>query len=237
MGELVTVSVVSHAQNALVNQILEDVARVCAPPPHVVVTENIADREPIRTSLPVEHVVNREVKGFGANHNAAFARCLTPYFCVLNPDIRLSADPFPPLLEYLGRPGVAVAGPLVRDASGKPEDSARRFPTVGLLVRKLFSDERLPDYPVDRGPLEADWIAGMFMLFRRDDFRAVGGFDERYFLYYEDVDICRRLRRAGRAVIYDPGTSVTHLARRASRRSAAHLRWHLASMLRYFTAR
>jgi hypothetical protein len=97
----ITLSVVSHGQNTLVNRLLADVERVCADRVAVVLTQNLPDREDFATaplSCPVEVVVNAERKGFGANHNAAFARCRTPYFCVCNPDVRLPADPFPPLI-------------------------------------------------------------------------------------------------------------------------------------------
>ena len=113
----------------------------------------------------------------------------------------------------------------------------RRFSTVVNLIAKLFADRGQPDYPVDRGALEVDWIAGMFMLFRADTYRAAGGFDEAYFLYYEDVDICRRLQRLGAAVVFEPRAQVVHDARRASRRSARLALHHVASTLRFLSRR
>jgi hypothetical protein len=232
----VTLSVVSHGQNALVNQLLDDVGRVCAHRVTVVLTENVPDREHFGTTqlpCPVEILVNAAPKGFGANHNAAFAHCHTPYFCVCNPDVRLPSDPFPALIEALVDPRAAVAGPLVRSPEGRVEDSARRFPTAWTLAKKLFVDRRRPDYSSDRGPQDVDWVAGMFMLFRSDAYRAAGGFDEAYFLYYEDVDICRRLNAAGMRVVYAPDAQVVHDARRASRRDLTHARHHVASVIRY----
>jgi GT2 family glycosyltransferase len=76
----------------------------------------------------------------------------------------------------------------------------------------------------------------MFVLFDTAIFGAAGGFDERYFLYYEDVELCRRLRRGRYEVLYAPGAEVVHDARRASRRDAAHLRHHVASALRFLTS-
>jgi hypothetical protein len=73
----------------------------------------------------------------------------------------------------------------------------------------------------------------MFMLLRSEVFRSVGGFDEAYFLYYEDVDLCRRLRAAGKYALYNPKAGVVHDARRASRREFALMRRHAASMLRF----
>ncbi len=75
------------------------------------------------------------------------------------------------------------------------------------------------------------------MLFRSEVYSELAGFDERYFLYYEDVDLCRRLRRRGYDVRLLPSVSAVHDARRESRRSLRHLRWHLASMLRFMVTR
>jgi hypothetical protein len=233
----VTLSVVSHGQNALVNQLLGDVQRVCASRVALVLTQNIPDPVPFATEkleCPAEIIVNPERKGFGANHNAAFALCRTPYFCVVNPDIRLPSDPFPALLQALETPRAAVAGPLVRNPEGRIEDSARRFPTFVTLIKKLFVDRREPDYPTDRGPQDVDWVAGMFMLFRSEALGAVGGFDEAYFLYYEDIDLCWRLHAAGRRVLYQPAAQVVHDARRTSRRDPRYLMWHLRSIARFF---
>ena len=232
--ESVALSVVSHGQNRLVNALLTDLDALRPSGLSIVVTQNIPDSEPLRAqSLSVEVVVNPVPKGFGANHNAAFARCAAPRFCVVNPDIRLEADPFPALMAALNGERVAVAGPRVCGPDGRVEDSARRFPTVGRLLRKLVPGAEGPDYPVDQGPLEVDWVAGMFMAFRSDAFRAVDGFDERFFLYYEDVDICRRLHATGYKAVYQPQITVTHDARRASRRDLRLMRIHAASALRY----
>ncbi len=232
----ITLSVVSHRQNALVNGLLADLARVCGSDLEVVLTRNVADPIAVASgALPfaLHAIDNAAPKGFGANHNAAFAHCRTPYFCVANPDIRLAADPFPPLIEALCEERAGAAGPLVRNPAGAIEDSARRFPTFGRLLAKAFGAPAGPDYPADRGPQEVDWVGGMFMLLRADTYRALGGFDEAYFLYYEDVDLCRRLRAAGKTVVYQPAAEVVHDARRGSHRNLALTRHHAASMLRF----
>lgn len=230
---MVTVSVVSHGQNLLVNGLLQDLAQYCASAIELLITENVPDAHPL--SQP--GLLNAKPKGFGANHNAAFQRCCTPYFCVCNPDIRLRSDPFPALVQALQQARAGVAGPLVRRPSGQAEDSARRFPTAASLVCRLFHGGTGPDYPIDRGLLDVDWVAGMFVLFPSDAFRSIGGFDERYFLYYEDVDLCRRLHAAGRRVLYEPRSEVIHDARRASRRNPVLAMHHAKSGLRYLLTR
>jgi GT2 family glycosyltransferase len=93
---------------------------------------------------------------------------------------------------------------------------------------------RESDYTLDSVPIEVDWVAGMFVAFKRAAFEAVDGFDERYFMYMEDVDICRRLNEAGWLTVVQPQVSVVHAAQRASRKNVQHLRWHVASAIRYF---
>ena len=151
--EKITLSIVSHRQNALVNQLLEDVQRVCAERVALVLTQNAPDPVPFTTeklTFPIEVIVNQDCKGFGENHNEAFRRCRTPYFCVCNPDIRLVSDVFPMLSRAMLDQRVAVVGPLVRNPVGRIEDSARRFPTATGLLKKLFVDRREADYPTDR---------------------------------------------------------------------------------------
>jgi N-acetylglucosaminyl-diphospho-decaprenol L-rhamnosyltransferase len=90
----------------------------------------------------------------------------------------------------------------------------------------------------DRAPAGADydWLAGMFLLVRSDAFRASGGFDERYFMYSEDAELCLRLQLRGGRIRQVPAARVVHAAQRASRRSWQHFRWHVTSLLRYWSS-
>jgi GT2 family glycosyltransferase len=233
----ITVSIVSHRQNRLVNVLLADLRRHCGQDVKILVTENVPDDVPLDLDDGGELIVNPSPKGFGANHNAAFGRCSSNLFCVVNPDVRLEGDPFPALRAVLSDPSVGAAGPLVRSPSGVVEDSARRFPTVLSLARKALAGQAGPDYRTDAGATRVDWVAGMFLLFRAAAFRAAGGFDERFFMYYEDVDICRRLRSQGLATVFEPRASVVHDARRASRRDPKLMAIHAASAFRYLVRR
>ncbi|MGH9372437.1 MAG: glycosyltransferase [Vicinamibacterales bacterium] len=235
-ARLVTVSIVSHRQNRLVNQLLRDIDRQCPASVAVIATENVHDPEPLVTeglSFPIEVTRNMERKGFGSNHNAAFRRCQTPFFCVANPDIRLSADPFPALIQALAGLDAGVAGPLVRNPTGGIEDSARRFPTAARLLRKAVLGSSGPDYPVDQGVQQVDCVAGMFMLFPRSVFQQLSGFDPAYFLYYEDIDLCGRLNLVGRRCVYVPAVEVCHDARRDSHRRLSYASHHLRSAIRW----
>lgn len=232
----VSLSVVSHGQAALVAELLRDVQAHVAGPIEVILTLNVPEAlsfSPGDYPFPVRLVSNARPQGFGANHNQAFALSSGAYFAVLNPDIRLRADPLPALLAALGGE-VGVAAPTVLNPANEPEDSARKFPTPLAILHKALGGSRVGDYPIDQPRIFPDWVAGMFMLFPRRVFADLRGFDERYFLYYEDVDLCARLRSAGLRVCQVAECFVIHDARRQSHRNLRYLRWHVTSMLRFF---
>lgn len=233
----VSISVVSHGHIGLVASLLADISLHVQTPVEVILTLNLPEAIPFRSerfSFPLRIFENPVPKGFAANHNAAFRVSRAGAFCVLNPDIRIERDPFPELLNCFQDRSVGVAAPLIRNPMGTIEDSARRFPTPSSILRKAVLGRLEVDYPIKDEILYPDWVAGMFMVFPRDVFAALRGFDERYFLYYEDVDLCARLALAGRRVAVCPAANAVHAARRESRRSLRYLRWHLSSMLRFF---
>lgn len=230
---MIAVSIVSHGHGAMVERIVEQ-ALGLASTSAVVLTLNIPEQLNLPQSDRLIVVNNDAPQGFGANHNAAFRHCRSDFFCVLNPDVVFGDDPFPGLLKTLDRTGAAVAAPLVVTSEGKIEDSIRRFPTLASLAAKLLggSDGRY-EIPVDGADMMPDWIAGMFMLFRSPDFATVDGFDEAFFLYYEDVDICARLWQSDRKVSVCSREKVIHNAQRASHKNWRFRRWHLQSLVRY----
>lgn len=230
-------SLVSHGQARLANQLLGDL-RHCQQPDRLVVTCNQPEDEALEQLPPCGlRVDNLSPMGFARNHNRAFSHCQEEFFCVANPDIRLPQDPFPGLLAHMADPEVGLVAPMVLNPAGTIEDSARRFPTLQSLARKALggADGRyLIDPSPGSDPLRVDWVAGMFLMFRSSAFRDVGGFDDKFFLYYEDVDICARLWKAGWKVVLSPDITVIHDAQRASRRDPRFMAWHASSMTRYF---
>jgi len=236
-------SVVSHGQALLVRRLLDTAAKFLrADRIQATLTMNVPQRlpfDPAAFPFPLHVIHNDHPLGYGANHNQAFrhrsGRSTPAYFCALNPDIEFVSDPFDVLIHDLrDNPRLGVVAPRVVNEFGNEEDSVRRLPTpLGLLAKALFGAHGTYPRPPSR-LFEPDWIAGMFMLFRSEAFELAGGFDERYFLYYEDVDICCRLRLLGYPCAVDTGVSVVHRAQRASRRSVKHFMWHLTSILRFF---
>lgn len=236
-AELLSVSIVSHSQGELVAELLRDLAKQCyGTPMEVLLTLNLPETLPFdlsRFPFPVVVIKNARPLGFGANHNQAFERSTGEFFCVLNPDIRLAHDPFPALRNALAERGVGLSAPRVLNPEGLPEDSARPFPSPMMILLKAFRLGQGRPYVVGTQTLYPDWVAGMCMLLRAAQFKQLGGFDTRYFLYYEDVDLCARLRLSGMQVVLTPAAQVTHAAQRASHRKLRYLVWHVRSFLRF----
>lgn len=182
---------------------------------------------------------NPQPLGFGANHNQAFARAGVSdadvdWFVVMNPDI------FWPAGEALFWQGLArdwpndvgLVCPVQVDLVGQRQDFARLVMTPwGIAWRVLRKLIGASPSGVVASLDRADWVNGACMVWRAKAFAALGGFDERYFMYCEDTDICLRLQLAGWRMRSAPVT-VVHDARRHTGRNWRHLRWHMASMWR-----
>ena len=237
----ITISIASHGHADDISNLLSDLDNYCDDNISVIITLNIPEAIPeywLNKSFPVHIVHNKQPYGFSKNHNTAFKLATGAYFCVINPDVRLIANPFPTLLENFSESGsgstLGVVAPAAIDESGALQDNARHFPTITCLLRRNLLQMRNLEYSMLERHTYPDWVGGMFMLFNSDIYRAIGGFDEKYFLYCEDVDLCARLHHAKYAILLDNAVKIIHPGRRDSHRSWRHFYWHLSSMGRLF---
>lgn len=237
------VSIISHNQGDFVFSLLKDLQQFC---PHqemeVIVTLNCREKISFTEKdfdFKLEIIQNPHPKGFGANHNAAFKLRPADFFGVLNPDLKLIKDPFQPLMARFTDRQIGVIAPLIFNQDHSIEDSARRLPTpFRLLWRNISGGKKAKfDYEIGNNFLSPDWVAGIFILFPRTVFAEMNGFDERFYLYFEDVDLCSRLRLSGYKVVLDPSVSVVHEARRDSHKNIRYFMWHILSGLRFFSSR
>lgn len=237
---LISLSIVSHAQGALVAELLNDIAIHCKDNAiEIILTLNLPESVPFEKStypFVVKTVQNPSALGFGANHNQAFQIAEGDFFCVMNPDIRLKGNPFIHLISHLSDSGIGCIAPKIVNILGQREDNGRRFPSPLLILCKLLRGCSSYEYEGNGDLIYPDWIGGMFMLFPSDVFRTLRGFDERYFLYYEDVDLCARMHRLGLMPAINQKISVVHDARRDSHKNLKYFRWHIFSMLRFFSS-
>ncbi|KUE90318.1 glycosyl transferase [Cupriavidus necator] len=235
----IAISVVSHGQRELLLTLLAQLKTASALlPMQVILTLNLPEERPEMASAEGFEVVwieNPRPKGFAENHNAAFEHCRAPYFCVLNPDVRLDAGSLLPLLECLARlPG--VAGPRVLSLSGALEDNARQLPSPLRLLSRWWHRRFESDYSHVVLEQQVDWMAGMCLAFDRATYQSIGGFDTRYRLYCEDIDICLKVHLTCRHVTWVQAGVVIHDAQRASHRSWRYLVWHIGSLLKLFNS-
>ena len=241
MHHSLVISIVSHQHRDLVKKLLYDLSKISFSSfssVEVILTLNVPEDESDLTiaNLPLTLVRNKSPLGFGHNHNNAFEMFDSDYFLILNPDVSIHQD-----IDIAGVSSFSTNwgcfGPLVYSIEGELEDSARKFPTLKILLHRRLSREKKLDYQFvnfKTQPMIVDWIGGMFMLFKSNVYRQLNGFDKSYFMYLEDVDICRRTKKLGFEVIYYPGLQVIHDARKASFKSFRHFRWHLKSLLTYW---
>lgn len=229
-GGRVAVSIVSHGHGDAVLQLLHDLERHAAASVGTVVLTLNVDEPALATAIaahawpmPLRILRNTCQRGFAANHNAAYRLVAdAAFFAVVNPDVRLDTDPFPALLAPLAA-GAGCTFPRQVDAAGQPCNPPRVLPTpVALALRQVGIEPAAPP----------DWVNAAFLLFPGPVYAALGGFDEGYRLYCEDVDICLRLQLRGLPLVPVEAARVKHEGRRDSHGDWRHLAWHLAGLWR-----
>jgi N-acetylglucosaminyl-diphospho-decaprenol L-rhamnosyltransferase len=167
--------------------------------------------------------------GFGTAANRGVAATGSPYVLIMNPDTVVEPGTVKALSEALDRDaGLAVVGPRIENVDGTLYPSVRRFPDLTVAFGHAFLGlvwpanpytrrYRMLDWDHDRPANDVDWVGGACVMVRRVAFDVVAGFDEEYFMYVEDVDLCWRLGLAGWRVGYEPGGRVVHALGGSSR--------------------
>jgi GT2 family glycosyltransferase len=179
----------------------------------------------IEAAFPQVHLtVNDKNIGFGAAVNRLIRQGKSPYILLLNPDTYLQNDALEKALNFLKtHQDIGILGPRIIDDDGAVQGSARTFPSFSTgmfgrtsLLTRFFPNNRYSKQNIltlglhnDR-PAEVDWVSGACMLVRRDAAEGVGPIDERFFMYWEDADWCRRMWERGWKVVYYPQACVYH---------------------------
>lgn len=196
-------------------------------------------------------IQNTENVGFARGVNQGLAATSGPTVLLMNPDCRLAPGAFDALNRELEPfDDVAIVGPGILNPDGSVQGSARGDPDMltGLFGRTALLRRALPRLAVakrnvvaeqsaDGNAIDVDWVSGACMLARRNALLRVNGFDERYFLYWEDADLCRRLRQQGYRIVYAPKAAAIHRVGHSSRdvRSSAIRAFHDSAYLYYST--
>jgi N-acetylglucosaminyl-diphospho-decaprenol L-rhamnosyltransferase len=186
----------------------------------------------------VEIVPSARNLGYGRAANIGARRLDQEFILICNPDLEIAPLAVQRLLECMADDAtIGICGPKILNADGTVYPSARAVPSLGLAIAHAFLAPIAPDNPFTRRyrradlpsglERDADWVSGACLFVRRLSFESLGGFDERYFMYVEDLDLCWRAGRAGWRVHYLPSAEVVHLgavstARHPYRMLAAH---------------
>jgi GT2 family glycosyltransferase len=227
----ITVSVVSHGQRNLVAALLQELAELNnSDITRVVLIHNLPDADLEKPALAVYELIqihNDKPLGFSANHNLAFVHCATPWFAVLNPDLEFRfGDPFLALLAAgEADPKLGMLAPVLIQPDTMEAEPNRGMVTPYEIIRRRLPGWAPPDKPI--------WLVGAFLFVRRLSFFSVHGFDERFRLYCEDVDLSLRIVKEGFRIEKILTTMVIHHAQRDSRKKLIHTFWHISSLLRF----
>lgn len=189
------------------------------------------------------YIENRQEKGFGANNNIIFDFAykklhILPddYFFCINPDIETARESIGEIAEIMDANKLDIAAPNLLDENGQPEDNIRSYPKLTDMVFRLLLKSqrtRLEKQGI-REITTVDWASGAFLCFRAGVYRQLRGFNEKYFMYYEDAEICLRGSKLGYKTHYLPQIQATHRAQRKSRTMlSTALLWHIKSAIRF----
>jgi len=223
----VTVAIVSYNVAPLLERCLVTVERALAEMGGglAIVVDNASSdgsTARVRQSFPLVRLIeNAENAGFGAACNQALAATESETVVFLNPDAELRDGALPALVGALeSRPAAALCGPRLVYPDGRRQSSRRRFPSLPVLLLESTPLEwRTPRWPAlaayyrDDAPAGAtreDWLSGGCLIGRTSALRSVGGFDSAFFMYFEEVDLCRRLAARGWETWYVPDAVVAH---------------------------
>lgn len=230
----VSVVVVSFNTRDMLCECLETLDREAGAVSYETIVVDNASRDEsadmVKQHFPNARLIPSEVNlGFAAANNQGFPLARGRYVALLNSDAFLKPGALERAVQQMdARPEVGLAGGLLVGRDGSCQPSARMFPSLtneflslsGLSARypksRFFGRfDRTWAAPEDAA--EVDWVPGAFSIIRRDVLEKVGYFDEKFFLYYEEVDLCRRIKRAGYTICYWPDVAVVHIGGESSR--------------------
>lgn len=216
------------------------------PDVNVIVVDNASSDGSVDAILDLELTVIRRAEngGFAAGCNEGWRAGTAPFVLFLNPDATIDAKSLQTLVETLGKCGQCGAvAPRIEHPDGSLAWSQRRFPRLRSTYARAFflhrvfpraswADELVREPRAYEAPASPEWLSGACLLMRRSALEAIAGWDERFFLYGEDIDLCRRLRDRGYSIVFEPSARAVHVEGASASRSTT-LPLLAASRIRY----
>lgn len=248
---MVRIVVVTYGPSSSLNPCLRSLRNALHVPYEVVLVDNGAVGGTPRRAADERRVTLIETGrnlGYGTAANLGARGSQAPWLLVINPDTEFSAGSLDRLLDAAVRwPRAGVLGPVLLTPDGARYPSARALPSLGNGIGHALLGWCWPANPWSTSyrrdghePVEGvtGWLSGACMLFRREAFETVGGFDEGYFMYFEDLDVCERVAKAGWECVYIPSAEVRHVGGESTAQVQVSMsRAHHRSALRYLSGR
>jgi len=187
--------------------------------------------------------------GYGKGNNAGARMAQGSYLLICNPDNVLEPTALERMVNTMERdPSIGILAPRLVHEDGTVRNSSRAFPSLlDIFVKRTFLRSLFPQrmrrflkYTHHQTATDVDWVVGACFLIRKEDFELLGGFDPRFFLFFEDTDLCRRVWKTGKRVVYDPSVFATDRKQRLSGEGFWTIffsktgRIHLVSAVKYF---
>lgn len=215
----------------------------------IVVDSASSDGTPalVRARYPdVRLLAQAENVGFSRGNNIGLGAAHGRWLLLLNPDTEVSGDALMQMTAYLdAHPEIGIIGPHTLNPDGSHQSTRRRFPTLAVGVfestwlqayaPKAVLDRYYAHDLADDGTAEVDWVQGSALMMRREVYAQIGGLDEGYVMYSEELDLCRRAKDAGWRVVYLGSAKIMHHGGKSSEQAVARRHIHFQqSKLRYF---
>lgn len=251
---MISILIVTYNSGKFIERCIESIEKCVKVESEIIVVDNDSydNTNSLVQKFPkVKLIQNIDNKGFARANNIAFEHSKGEYILVLNPDIVIDERGIQVLLETaVSDSKIGVIAPRLLNEDGSLQESARKFPNpVVQVIRGLGLSTMFMNMKFYRSNLnldinlesdsQVDWVIGACMLIRREVFLEVGGFSEKFFMYYEDADLCLKLKKAGFEIIYCPKVSFVHSYQRESaKKIVSKLKlYHIQSIFRFYYRR
>ncbi len=242
------VAAIHHAQGTgLLGRASIDIIHNCGSEPALTALVAVCRKQ--ATDIDIVLLEGHGNVGYGRGHNLSINKAESHCHLILNPDVTLAPESLVEGLQFMSRnPEIVALSPAVTDGEGHKQYVCKRYPSVldfllrgfaPAFLKRRFATRlaryEMRDLPEQEPSTDIPIISGCFMLFRTAALRAVGGFDERYFLYFEDFDLSLRVHSEG-SLAYLPSMHIVHLGGNSARKGLGHIGMFARSGLRFYNS-
>lgn len=218
MATKLSIITVTYNSQQCIQSYLDSVLKHLPPSSEVIIVDNLsqdATAQIVKQERSVKLVENKKNLGFSKGNNIGAKVALGEYLFFLNPDIHVVDDSTNKLLEFAqSHPEAGLVAPRLIEPGGSTQASVKKLPTLLGVIREYWLGQRYAyeQYaPTTGQPIEVEAVYGAAMMIKKELLEKIGGFDERYFLFFEDLDLCRKIGKLGLKIIYYPRATFKHL--------------------------